>query len=78
MEGATGRGEEKLPRVANASVWGDLAGCELAKLKLLNASFSPPKELWVWLMPVGEGIPLIEPDEPWETGCCGCGRGAVA
>jgi hypothetical protein len=46
---AAGRDEEKLPRLAKASFWGDFTGggLGLVKLRLLKASFSPPKELWV-------------------------------
>lgn len=68
---AAGRGDEKLPRFAKASFWGGLTGGELAKLRLLKASFIPPKAFWLWPIPVGELMPpLIEPEGAWGAGCC--------
>lgn len=43
LGGGVGREDEKLPRPAKASFWGDFIGGELAKLKPLKASLSPPK-----------------------------------
>lgn len=38
------------------------AAGEPPKLKLLKASFRPPKEeFWVWAIPVGEGMPPNDP-----------------
>jgi len=64
LVGGLVRVDGKLPRPAKASFWGDLTGGELAKLRPLNASLSPPKGLWFWRTPVGDGMPaLIEPEE---------------
>ncbi len=52
----------KAPRLEKASLSAGLEEGELAKLRLVKASLSPPNEPWVWVMPVGEGIPLIDPD----------------
>lgn len=58
LEAGVARDDVNPPRLAKASFWGDFtAGGELAKLKLLKASFRPPKEFCVWLIPVGDGIP---------------------
>jgi hypothetical protein len=76
-----GRGDPKDPRPEKASFWAGLGDDALAKFKLLKASLSPPAGFCTWLMPVGEDIPLNEPDGAWETCwavCWGCGRGAVA
>lgn len=71
----------KEPSLANASVWAGFGDGALVKLRLLNASLSPPKEPWPWLVPAGDDIPLNDPEGVWETCCAagwGCGRGAVA
>ena len=62
LDWAAGRGDEKEPRLEKASFCAGLGDVELPKLKPLNASLNPPIEFWVWLMPVGEGIPVNDPE----------------
>jgi hypothetical protein len=62
---AEGRGDVKEPRLEKASFWAGFGDGALAKLRLLKASFIPPMEPCIWLMP-GEGIPPIDPDGAWE------------
>ena len=67
LEAGGARDDVNPPILAKASFCGDFtAGGEFAKLKLLNASLRPPKELCGWPMPVGDGIP--PPIEP--VGAC--------
>jgi len=54
-----GRGLVKLPKLEKASFCGDLTGGDVAKLRPLKASLSPPKALCCWFMP-GEDMPLRE------------------
>jgi hypothetical protein len=63
---AAGRGDVKEPRLEKASFWAGFGDGALAKLRLLKASFIPPMEPCIWLMP-GECIPPIDPDGACET-----------
>jgi hypothetical protein len=66
LDSGAGREDVKEPRLEKASGWAGLGDGELAKLKLLKASLRPPIEPCVWVMPVGEGMPLNDPDGAWD------------
>ncbi len=60
LDGGAGRPLEKLFKLAKASCFGLFGPAGEAKLKLLNASFIPPNDVWLcWLMPVAPDTCLL-------------------